>query len=50
MLDQNLTRPKEELEEEEEVAEYKVTFLDALKGWEAARKFICQFDTKDNIT
>jgi hypothetical protein len=33
-------------EEEEEVAEHKATFLDALKGLEAARKYICQFDTE----
>jgi hypothetical protein len=41
----HLTRP----EEEEEVAEHKATFLDALKGLEAARKYICQFDTENNI-
>jgi hypothetical protein len=38
-----LTRP------EEEVAEHKATFLDALKGLEAARKYMWQFDTKNNI-
>jgi hypothetical protein len=31
-----------------EVVEYKVTFLDALKGLEAARKYVCQFDTENN--
>jgi hypothetical protein len=34
VLDQHLTRP------EEEVAEHKATFLDALKGLEAARKYM----------
>jgi hypothetical protein len=48
VLDQQLTRPEEEMEEE--VAEDKTTFLDALKGLETARKYMCQFDTKDNIT
>jgi hypothetical protein len=33
----------------EEVAEHKVAFLDAWKGLEAARKYMCQFDTKNNI-
>jgi hypothetical protein len=45
VLDQHLTRA----EEEEEVAEYKGTFLDALKTLEAARKYMCQFDTENNI-
>jgi hypothetical protein len=45
VLDQQLTR----LEEEEKVAEHKATFFDALKGLEAARKCIDQFDTKNNI-
>jgi hypothetical protein len=45
VLDQHLTRP----EEEEEVAEHKVTFLVALRGLEAARKYMCQFDTKNSI-
>jgi hypothetical protein len=31
VLDQHLTRPEEEPEEEEQVAEHKATFLDALK-------------------
>jgi hypothetical protein len=35
---------------EEEVAEHKATFLDAVKGLEAARKCICHFDTKNNIS
>jgi hypothetical protein len=34
---------------EEEIAEHKATFLDAPKGLEAARKDICQFDTKHSI-
>jgi hypothetical protein len=50
VLVQYFTRPEENPEEEEEVAEYKATFLDALKILEAARKYICQFDTKNNIT
>jgi hypothetical protein len=41
-----LTRPEEE---KEEVAEYKATFLDALKGLEAARKCIHQFDTENDV-
>jgi hypothetical protein len=36
VLDQHLTRQ----EEEEEVAEHKATSLDALKGLEAARKYV----------
>jgi hypothetical protein len=44
LLNQHLNRP-----EEEEVAEYKAAFLDALKGLEAARKYICQFDIKIKI-
>jgi hypothetical protein len=43
VLGQHLTRL-----EEEEVAEHKAPFLDALKGLEAARKYICQFDTENN--
>jgi hypothetical protein len=34
----------------DEVAEHKATFLDTLKGLEAARMYICQFDTKNNST
>jgi hypothetical protein len=45
VLGQHLTRP----EEEEEVIEHKATFLDALKGLEAARKYICRFDMENNI-
>jgi hypothetical protein len=40
----------EDKPEEEEVAEYKETFLDALKGLEAAINYMCQFYTKNNIT
>jgi hypothetical protein len=47
VLDQHLNRPKEELGEE--VAEHKATFLDVSKGLEASRKYINQFDTKNNI-
>jgi hypothetical protein len=49
VLDQHLTRPEEEPEQEEEVAEHKATFLDALQGLEAARKYICQFDAENSI-
>jgi hypothetical protein len=49
MLDEHFTRPEEEPEEEEEVAEHKATFLDSLKGLEAARNNIHQFYTKNNI-
>jgi len=50
VLDQQLTRPEEELEQEEEgVAEDNVTFLDALKGLEVVRMYICQFDSEDSI-
>jgi hypothetical protein len=48
--DQHLTRAEDGLEEEKEVAEHKATFLDALKRLETARKCLCQFDTKTNIT
>jgi hypothetical protein len=42
--DQHFTRP-----EEEEVAQHKAAFLDALKELEAARKYVPQFDTDNNI-
>jgi hypothetical protein len=45
VLDQDLPRPKEE-----EVAERKATFVDALKGLGATRKYMYQFDTKNSIT
>jgi hypothetical protein len=45
VLDQHFTR----LEEEEEIAEHKATFLDVLKGLEAVRKYMCKFDTENNI-
>jgi hypothetical protein len=45
VLDQHLTRPEEEVE----VAEHKASFLDALKGLQAARKCMCQFDNDNNI-
>jgi hypothetical protein len=40
------TRPEKESEQEEdeEVAEYTVTFLDALKALEVARQYMFQFD------
>jgi hypothetical protein len=37
-----LARP----EEEEEVAEHKAALLDAQKGLEAARKYMCQFERR----
>jgi hypothetical protein len=40
VLDQHLARPEEEPEEEEEITKHKATFLDALKGLEAAIKYI----------
>jgi hypothetical protein len=30
--------------------EHKATYLDALKGLQAARKYMCQFDTENNTT
>jgi hypothetical protein len=39
LLDQQLTRP--EKEPEEKVAEDKITFLNALQGLGAARKYVC---------
>jgi hypothetical protein len=41
MLDHNLTRPEEK--RKEKVSEHKATFLDALKGLEAAKKHTCHF-------
>jgi uncharacterized small protein (DUF1192 family) len=35
---------------EEEVAELKAILLDAMQGLEAARRYMCQFDTESNIT
>jgi len=50
VLDQQLSRPEEELEQEEEgVAEDNVTFLDALKVLEVVRMCIHQFDIEDSI-
>jgi hypothetical protein len=48
VLNQQLTRPEEELEEEEEIAEHKPTFLNAFKRLEASRKYLWQFDTQNN--
>jgi hypothetical protein len=47
--DQDLIKLEEETDEEQEVAEHKATFLDALKGLEAATRYICQFDTNSSI-
>jgi hypothetical protein len=49
VLEQHLTKPGEETDEEEEVAEHKATFLDTPKGLEAATKYICQFDINNSI-
>jgi hypothetical protein len=46
VLKRELTTPEEP---EEEAAEDKTTFLDALKELDAARKCMYQFDTEDNI-
>jgi hypothetical protein len=43
-LDKHLIRP------EEEDAEHRDTFLDALKGLEAATKYMCQYHTENTIT
>jgi hypothetical protein len=43
--DKQLNRP----EEEEEVAEGRVTFLDELKGLEMARNYMCHFDVEGSI-
>jgi hypothetical protein len=45
-----LTRPEEDPKEEQEAAEYKTTFLETMKELEGAGKYICHFDTKNNIT
>jgi hypothetical protein len=52
VLDQPLIRSEEELEEAEQelAAEDEVTFLDTLKGLEAARKNTCQLAIEDNTT
>jgi hypothetical protein len=49
VLDQHLTRPQEEPEEEGKVAGHKATILDALKEQEPARKYLCQFDTENSF-
>jgi hypothetical protein len=46
-LDLYLSMPEEEPEGENKVAEHIATFSDALKGLEAARKHMCQDDTKN---
>jgi hypothetical protein len=48
-VDQQLTRPEEEPEKEKKVAEDRTTFLDALKGLEVDRKYVCQFGTDYSI-
>jgi hypothetical protein len=50
VLDQQLIRPEELEQAELEVAEDEVTFLNTLKGLQAARKNKCQFAVEDNIT
>jgi hypothetical protein len=49
VLDQHLYGPEEEPEQEER-AEHTAAFLDPLKGLEAARKYMCQIASKNNIT
>jgi hypothetical protein len=49
VLDEQLAKPEEQKEEEEEVSEDKLAFLNALKELEAARKYICEFDAEDSI-
>jgi uncharacterized small protein (DUF1192 family) len=44
VLDQRFAIPQVE------VAELKATFLDAIQELEAARKYMCQFNTENNIT
>jgi hypothetical protein len=48
VLDQHMPRPVEETDEEE--AEYKATFLHAVRGLQAGRKYTCESATKNNIT
>jgi hypothetical protein len=50
VVDQHLTRPKEESKAEEDVAEHKATSLDALKSLEAATKYLCRTKLKINYT
>jgi hypothetical protein len=50
VLDQHLINPEKNQKWKRKFAENKATFLDALKGLEAARKYVCQFDTKNSIT
>jgi len=40
VLDQQLTRPEEEVKYEEEMVEDTITFLYALKGLQLARKYM----------
>jgi len=40
VLDQQLTRPEEEVKYEEEIVEDTVTFLYGLKGLQLARKYM----------
>jgi hypothetical protein len=46
VLDQHLTRPGKNQKRKMKLQNIK---LDALRGLEAARKYICQFDTKNSI-
>jgi hypothetical protein len=45
-VDHMLAMPRQH---EDDNAEEK-TFLDALREWQAARKYICMFDAEGNIT
>jgi hypothetical protein len=49
VIDQYFAKLEEKPKAEEEFAEYKATFLDALKGLEARSMYIHQFNTKNNI-
>jgi hypothetical protein len=46
VLDRELIRPEEEPEDDDKISEHKAMFLDALKGMEAARKYMYQCDTE----
>ena len=49
VLDQQLTRPEDDMEEEKDDVRDKVTFLNSLEGLEGARKFMCQFGVEDQV-
>jgi hypothetical protein len=47
VLDQQLTRPEEPEDDDDRISEHKAMFQDALKGMEAARKYMYQCDTEN---